>query len=249
MAALSAAQLVALWDLSSAAPAHQRLEPLVAAAEPGAPLDEDSLGARNRRLLALHAGLAGAPPEARLRCARCRTDNLFTVPAEAIRACAAPDADARVTVGSGRRRRRFRLPNMADLKAAASLGPDHALEHIAGRCQVDGPAAPIGKRLLAHLAAKFEERDPAARIEIDLGCVECGAALRAAVDIAELVAAAVDRTVDRLFREVHAIARVYGWGEEAILALPDERRRRYLSLIAASAPEPRVRPALQERPA
>ena len=32
--------------------------------------------------------------------------------------------------------------------------------------------------------------------------------------------------------ETHALAAVYGWPEEAILALPRTRRRRYASIIA-----------------
>lgn len=235
LAALADAQLVALWEPSSEPP-QQRLEPLLAAAGAGDALDRDTLGARNIRLLRLHAALTPAPLEARLRCARCATENLFTVPAAEIAACPVPDPADRVELRLGRRRLVFRLPDMGDLKAAAGLSGDRAAPHIAARCLVEGAAnEPLAPALLARLADQWEKRDPAGSIDIDLECAECAAPLRARVDIAELVAAAVDRRVDRLYREIDVLARAYGWGEQEILALPVARRRRYLALIAARA--------------
>ncbi len=234
MAPLSAAQLIALWE-PSAAPAHRRLEPLLAALDPGRAIDRDTLGARNRRLLALHAELGEASMEARLRCASCGTDNEFTVPAADILACPAPPPTARVTIRCGRRRLTFRLPHMADLAAAAGAGPDDALHRIVARCRIGGAADdPVPAAVLARLSARFEALDPAARIVVDLSCAECRSALRASVDIAEFVAIGIDRMVERLFREIHVVAQAYGWTEAAILALPAERRRRYVAMIVAA---------------
>jgi hypothetical protein len=239
MAPLSAARLIALWEPSSAAPAHQRLEPLVAALSPGEAIDRDTLGARNRRLLALHAALSDAPIEARLRCGQCGTDNSFVVPAAAILACPVPDPAARVGIRVGSRRLTFRLPCMADLRVAAG-DPGDALGLIVARCRIGGDG-PVPAAVVERLSARFEALDPAARIVVDLGCAECGAALRASVDLAEFVAAGVDRLVEQLQREIHVIASAYGWTEREILALPPSRRRRYVAMIAArpaAAPAP-----------
>jgi hypothetical protein len=239
MAPLSAAQLFALWEPSSAAPAHRQLEPLVAALFAGEAIGRDTLGARNRRLLALHAELSEAPIEARLRCSECGTDNAFEVPAADILACPVPDADTRVRVRSGNRRLIFRLPCMADLAAAAG-DPADPLGLIVARCRTGGKG-PVPASVIARLSARFEALDPAARILVDLGCAECGSPIRASVDLAEFVAAGVARLVDRLQREIHVVAGAYGWSERAILALPAERRRRYVAMIAAqpaqSAPQ------------
>lgn len=231
MAPLSAAQLFALWEPSTAAPAHRRLEPLVAALFAGEAIDRDTLGARNRRLLALHADLSEAPIEARLRCAGCGTDNSFEVPAADILACPVPDPGTRVSVRSGKQRLTFRLPLMPDLAAAAGA-PDDALALIVGRCRIGG-GGPPPRAVLDRLSQRFEALDPAARIVVDLACAECKAPLRASVDLAEFVAAAVERMADRLQREIHVVASAYGWSESAILALPPERRRRYVAMIAA----------------
>jgi hypothetical protein len=242
MASLSAARLVALWEPASGAPAHQRLEPLVAALYPGEAIEEDTLGARNRRLLALKAALGGPPLEARLRCGRCATDNSFTVPADEILACPVPDPAARVDLRAGGRRLSFRLPRMGDLKAAASR-PGQALAHIVAQCRVGGADGPVPAAVVARLAARFEALDPAGRIVVDLACAECRAALRASVDLAEFVAVAIDRAVDGLLRDVHLLASAYCWSEDAILALPPSRRRRYLAMIATSDPAARPVPA------
>jgi len=237
MAPLSAAQLFALWEPSSAAPAHRRLEPLVAALFPGEAIGSDTLGARNRRLLALHAELSDAPIEARLRCPECGTDNAFEVPAAAILACPVPDPATRVRVRSAGRRLTFRLPRMADLAAAAGA-PDDALGLIVARCRTGRGAGPVSAAAVERLSARFEALDPAARILVDLACAECASPLRASVDLAEFVAAGVERLVDRLQREIHVVAGAYGWSESAILALPPERRRRYVAMIAAQPAQP-----------
>jgi hypothetical protein len=236
MGAPTAAQLIALWDRSSGASAHRRLERLLAAAEPQAALDSDTLGARNRRLLALHAALSDSPLDARLRCAACQTDNEFAVPAAAILDCRAPDPAARVRIGTGRGRLTFRLPLMSDIHAVSGAPAGDALARIVALCRVGpGESGPLGAADLERLAARFEALDPAARIVVDLRCAECRAALRASVDIAEFVAAAIDLVVDGLFCQIDAIARAYGWSERAILALPAARRGTYVAMIAARA--------------
>lgn len=234
MGAPTAAQLIGLWDRSSGASAHRRLERLLTATESRTALDSDTLGARNRRLLELHAALSDSPLDARLRCSQCQTDNEFQVPAAAILACPAPDAGARVRTRSGRARQTFRLPLMPDIHAASGAPAGEALERIVERCRI-GPGAdgPVGAAALERLAARFEALDPAARIVVDLSCAECRAALRASVDIAEFVAAAIDLVVDGLFRQIDCIARAYGWSERAILALPAGRRATYVAMIAA----------------
>jgi hypothetical protein len=250
MASLSAAQLVALWESPSGAPAHQRLEPLIAAFAPDRTIERDTLGARNRRLLALHSALLGTVLEARLRCGRCRTENEFTIPSADILACPVPASSARVTVRSGGKRLVFRLPRMGDLAAAAAAGRDRLLPRIAARCQTGGDrGGPVPAAVLARLSARFEALDPAARIVVDLVCADCKTPLRASVDIAEFVATGIDRHVARLLREVHILARAYGWTEAEILALPPGRRQLYLSMIAEEGaaaqdePVPRARRA------
>ncbi|HEX9932278.1 MAG TPA: hypothetical protein VGB08_05500 [Allosphingosinicella sp.] len=244
MPAPTAAQLIALWDRSQRS-AHRRLEPLLSVMEPGAVLGDDTLGRRNQRLLALHAALSEAPLDARLHCSACRTDNEFAVPAAAILGCPAPGAAARVAIRSGRRRLTFRLPLMSDIHGAKGRSEAEILAQIASRCRLDADGGePVPATVLAQLAARFDEIDPAASIVVDLSCAECGAALRASVDVAEFVATRIDAIADRLLRQIDVIAGAYGWSEDAILALPPARRTQYVEMIAARAPATRTRAPL-----
>jgi hypothetical protein len=56
------------------------------------------------------------------------------------------------------------------------------------------------------------------------------------VDLATFVARDLDRVVAALYREIDTIASAYGWNESTILALPAERRRRYVAMITARQP-------------
>lgn len=226
MGTLGAADLVDMWTPRERGAAHGRLAPLLALEAEGVAIGNDTLGARNQRLLAFHRTYVGAAMEARVACAACGTANEFPVPAEAILACPAPSANAPVKVGHAR----LRLPRMDDLEAVAGeVDPPAAL---LARCHISGalPSATAA-------GSAFEAADPAAAVQVKVACAQCGSVARASVDVAAFVAAALDQLVDGLIHDVDRLARAYGWAEREILALPAGRRRRYVAL-AAGAGEP-----------
>ena len=59
----------------------------------------------------------------------------------------------------------------------------------------------------------------------------CSAWFELELGPADLLAWELGLGSDRLFAEVHLLAFSYHWSEEAILALPRERRWRYLELL------------------
>jgi hypothetical protein len=248
MAAPSAAALIAAWEPSSRAPPHRRLGTLLAACEGAEAIAGDTLGGRNRRLLALHRALVGAPLEAQVTCAHCGAQSEFALPVDAILAAPPPDPDARVRLRCGRRTLTFRLPRMADIEAArdaaagrqAAAGREDDITHaVLERCRVG--AGDIPETAATKLAAKFEALDPAADVVVNIGCADCARPISASVDVASFIARELDRLVDGLFRDVDTIASAYGWSEPAILALPPARRRRYVALIAAARAAARPR--------
>lgn len=221
---IDAAALFCGW--STAGRPHARLDRLLrslppADAQSAARLAADSLGKRNQRLLALNAALGLPAPEAVAGCPSCGTQAEFSLPAEALLALPAPNVT--VVEANGHQ---FRLPTMADVLSTSPLP-------LAQRCHADG--MPVSPALAAAAAQALDAADPAADVVIDLDCSQCGAGFRAAVDIAALVADGIDRLVQGLYREIDAIARAYGWSEAAILALPAERRRRYVALAGMRA--------------
>jgi hypothetical protein len=236
---LSPAQLIASWNPAESGTPHRRLVRLLAASANLDKLSEDTLGDRNRRLLALHRALLARALEGRVTCADCGVDSEFIVPVETIMGLPAADASIRTTVRSGRRRFTFRLPRMADVDAIEDgLGADEVRREILERCGIGGDGGDVPELVARRLGARFEALDPAADIVVRLACSGCGRRLAASVDVAGFVARDLDRLVEGLLRDVDTIAAAYGWGEERILALPAWRRRRYVELIV-SARSPR----------
>jgi hypothetical protein len=244
--------LIGAWDPAATGNAHRRLAALLAALEgsdahaDGSPgIDThggDTLGDRNRRLLALHRDLIGTPLEARVACRRCGVDSEFLVPVEAIRDLPSHDREARVTVRLGRRPYTFRLPRMADLEAAgAAAGARGIRLTVIERCRLRGDGGDIPELVAHRLAARFEALDPAANIVVNLACSGCAARLAVSVDVASFVAQSIDRLVESLLSDINTLAAAYGWDEARILALPPWRRRRYIELIVSARSS--VRPA------
>jgi hypothetical protein len=233
---LTSAQLIELWNPDGATSAHWRLEPLLAvAANPGDDVSADTLGRRNQRLLEFHQSLTSRPMAARSRCTSCGTDNEFVVPVIAILGCPQPKLETTITLRSQRKQLRFRLPTMADVRTVIGVEGGQASAALASACLIAGSASGVTSQVIARLDRKLEAIDPASRILLDLDCAECGVSLHIHVDVAELVSSTVDSLVDKALRQVHVLARAYGWSERAILEMPASRRLRYLALATASS--------------
>jgi hypothetical protein len=138
---------------------------------------------------------------------------------------------------------RFRLPNAGDLDQAAAIARDDGLRagaELLARCileaRADGTA--IDTRALPEavhdaVAAAIAERDPQAGIEFAMTCPVCAHAFVAELDAASLLLEELDARAQRSLREVHVLASQYGWSEREILAMPAQRRARYIELIGA----------------
>lgn len=229
MALPSAAVLLGAWEPRSGRPPHQRLSALLAHSSTAPDCERDTLGERNRRLLALHAELSSRSMEARVVCAACQTENEFAVPVESILSLEPPRADATVSLRRASGVVHYRLPCMADLGASGEARAVLAL------CCLATPPPQLTDAEVLELGRRFEELDPAAEVVITAHCAGCQAPLRASVDVAAFVAADLDRFVDGVYADVDRIARAYGWSEQAILALPAARRRRYVTLASAGS--------------
>jgi hypothetical protein len=240
MRPLDAGDVLEIWDQARGQGPTERALTVLAAACP----DDDaqtlatlSLGARDARLLAVRRRMFGSALEACVACPQCGERLEFAIDLSPFGEPATPGgllfvADG-VTV-------RFRLPHSADLAAAASCASSeeaHAL--LVERCVEEahrGPAAVSSAALsdvvLGELAAHIEAADPDAEISLDLACPSCSARWTAVLDVAAFFWTELQAEALRLLRQVHAIARAYGWREADILALSGARRAEYLELLA-----------------
>ncbi len=239
-----AADLLSFWDPASRATPQARLDKFLTGIAP-ADAAQDTLGARNQRMLAAHRALVGGGIDAQVTCRTCQTVNAFALPLAAIAGAPVPGPDVIGTVRRGDTILTFRLPRQADLAAGDPVAVLH-------RCY--GGASPfpdLSPTEVADLTRQFEHLDPAAVIETDLTCAGCAGSIRASVDLARFVARDFDIAADALLHEIDTIARTYGWTEPDILALPASRRRRYVELIrraTASSPDRSLLQADRPRP-
>ena len=101
---------------------------------------------------------------------------------------------------------------------------------------LDGPMTPARWAELSTptrhaIALGLAEQTSAPDLAIVAPCASCGAWLEIEISPVALLARELGVGADRLFAEVHCIAFHYGWSEREILALPRERRWRYLELL------------------
>jgi hypothetical protein len=129
----------------------------------------------------------------------------------------------------------FRLPNSLDLAAIVdSQEPELARGLLARRCLIkaDNDGEELDETLIAAMAAQMEVCDPLAAIDIPLDCPNCGHQWQPLFDIVSFFWTEIASQARRLLREVHTLARYYGWREADILAMSAIRRQFYLEMGA-----------------
>jgi hypothetical protein len=257
MHALSAADVVEVWEQGADRRPAERALALLRAACPEWPDDRLSglsVGQRDALLVAAREQTFGDELAALARCPDCgellefaaRTADLKAGPAVedlpdpvprsfrvALPPAGLPGPTAHVV---------YRLPTAGDLIALQDVADvESARRALAGRCiqeaTWDGAAIPAHELpgdLLAALAAEMSARDPQAEVLLDLTCPACGSRWQALFDIAAFFWAELAAEAKRLLREVDALARAYGWREVDILALSPRRRQAYVDLVWTS---------------
>lgn len=196
------------------------------------------LGARNDRLLALRKRLFGPRLEAYAECPHCGEALEFALDADAFPPPAEEGA-AEYEVDVNGVTIRFRVLDSSDVRAASTCADvSEARARLVERCVLEAwrgdeaiPAGELPPDIVEHLAERLEADDPHAETRLDLVCPACTGEWQIAFDIASFLYAEVDAQARRLLREVHALARGYGWREADILAMSARRRRDYLELL------------------
>lgn len=89
--------------------------------------------------------------------------------------------------------------------------------------------------VVSRVADAMQELDPLPSLTIASSCPACGAESEHALDVEALLLGELARQQRMLLREVHRLAKRYGWSEQEVLALPRWRRRAYLALLDEEA--------------
>lgn len=120
---------------------------------------------------------------------------------------------------------RLRLPRPEDLVALGTAPPER-LAHIL----FEGtPPDREGWEVDAEEA--LSAADPLGDVELRASCPACGADVSVPLELETFLLRELERETTRLMDEIHVLAFAYHWTEPDIMALPEARRRQYLTRI------------------
>ena len=247
MRSLSAHDLLRIWEVGEGQHPLDRALTILAAACPELTRDELaalSIGQRDARLLALRELTYGPRLEGFVQCPGCAESLEFDVTATDLKASAPGANGEALELVAGGLEVRFRLPDSRDL--ASVLGcPDAtaARDLLVRRCVLEArrEGNPEGGRVedgelpaevIAEISRRMSEHDPQAEVLMDFRCPACDHRWQALFDALTFFWAELAAQAGRLLREIHALARAYGWREADILSMSARRRRFYLEMIS-----------------
>ena len=251
---LSAAELLTAWEHAlGQSPVQQALVLLAAAYPEHAPeqLAQFSIGQRDACLLTLRERLFGAQLNSVTACPQCqqRIELAFTVPdirVEPTLTDPIAQAGEVMTLTMEGYRVHFRLPNSLDLAAIeTSTDVNQAREQLLHRClqsvmregaesddeELLDNGGQLPMTLVNAMAERMAQADAQADTRLALSCPDCRYEWHATFDIATYLMGEMHHWGKYVLREVHSLARAYGWREADILAMTPTRRRTYLELL------------------
>jgi hypothetical protein len=232
MQALAGQLLLEAWERGAAESELERPLRLLATAlgEPdGERLAQVPIAERDRLLLELHELSFGPRLEMLGRCSECDAPFELSVPVAEL---TASEIDGRPLVWDEEERRyRLRPATTTDLLATLELDDvDSAAALLLSRCLDPSPHDSASPTSLMALE-KFEQLHAPTELSCTVECPDCSHAELVDLDPARFVWVEVRRAAGRLLREIHELARAYGWSEHAILGMTGQRRHAYLELL------------------
>jgi T4 bacteriophage base plate protein len=242
MRALSAGELLTVWEHgASQRPSQRALSLLAVACADEAPPDQLarlSLGQRDQRLLNLRERTFGPHLAAISACPACSELLEFTVNAADIQ-IAAPEPAETIHLAHAGYDLQFRLPDSLDLATVdPSADPQTNSQHLLRRCITTArragaeiPAEDLPPEVVAAVSERMAQADPQADVQLDLSCPQCEHRWHTPFDIVSFFWSEINALALRLLQDVHALASAYGWSEADILSMTPTRRQAYLELI------------------
>lgn len=242
MRALTAADLLEVWERGQCEPPLRRALLLLAAARDDTSAERLvrwSIGQRDAELLRVREQLFGANLASRTTCPECREQVEFQMQCADLLEPAVPSAAETLRARCGEWEVEYRLPASLDLEALDPQAPPERNRRILlSRCvlSLSRGSEPVAieelpSELETVIAAGMAEADPHAEFRLDLACPACAHAWSAVFDIISYLWTELHAWAVRLLRDVHSLASSYGWSQAEILALSARRRQFYLGFL------------------
>ena len=173
----------------------------------------------------LYRMLYGQSAEVRCTCPSCRKAFEFTIPLASLETVPEVPANGVGLVLSGGTH--LRLPSVGDVLRQIAPSANIPFVTVAGN---DPPA---------EIEARLASLCPVSAQAIAFACPHCTAESEIAFDLVIFLMKMFARESDFLLREIHLVARVYGWSLNEILSLPRTVRHGFVKLVAAKPPDRR----------
>lgn len=239
----SAAELLDVWERCRDRPPLDQGLALLSIAYPEQPpeaLAGLSIGARDGRLMLLRRWAFGDQVASLAVCPACGAQVELGFDLKELAGDGVDDPDAGRCLELTGYTLRFRLPDSRDLLALRrSSDGAQVRQQLLARCilsvEHEGQAlsaADLPGPVLVALAEAMAVADPLADIRLGLSCPACAHSWQVGFDIVSFFWRELDAWARRTLREVHTLARAYGWREPDILALSARRRQSYLEILA-----------------
>jgi hypothetical protein len=242
MRALSAAELLTVWERGlSLSPSERALDLLATACPESSAVELSvlSVGQRDARLLSLRELTFGSELLALMNCPACDSQLQLTFDLADIRMAGEDKTAETRSLSLNNYDIRFRLPNSLDLgalAAAESAGPGATL--LLKRCvlsarhqgaEVDVEELP--DEILDAIDLQMDHADPQADVQLSPECLQCKHRWQVPFAIEAFFWREIQAWAERTLREVHLLARAYGWREADILNMSPRRRWSYLEML------------------
>ena len=244
MRALSAAELLDVWEHGFVQSPAERALTLLEAACPE--LSADSIakltvGERDLRLLTLREWTFGSQLLCLAMCTGCGEQLELSLRAADLFAQETTDLSDNFSVYAGEYEVTFRLPNSLDLvevsrRADVAAGRQLLLARCISKAEHSGEeiaSSELPPFVLDAVVARMGELDKSGDVQLSLNCPQCSHASQPIFDIESFFWREISAWANRILREVHALASAYGWRESDILGMSTWRRQVYLNLIGA----------------
>ena len=244
MRSLSAQDILQLWETGQHQHPIDRALTLLLVAFPDKSLDELaslSVGQRDGCLLTLRELTFGSKLDGIAECPNCgeRLEFAMNVADVQVGDSASGLVGTEFSLTLEDFDLQVRLPTSHDLAAIAHCTElETARSLLTQRClhQVNQngmmlKAIDLPPTVLTQLADRLTERDPQAEIWLDFSCPACRHDWQLLFDIVTFFWTELSAQAKRLMREVHTLARFYGWRESDILSMSSVRRQAYLEMV------------------
>jgi len=240
MRALTASNLLSVWERASRQPPVERALLLLGAACPERTAEELAqlpIGQRDSLLVALREWTFGSQLVSRLLCQKCGERLELALKISDIRVVRETENAAALTVNSGGFEVLFRLPNSDDIRAVTLAADDDPEQILLRRCVlrvtedgVERSADELPRTMIDLVAEDMAAADPSC-VPLSLACAACSHQWQVGFDIVSYFWTEVNAWANRILREVHLLASRYGWRESDILAMSPWRRQCYLEMV------------------